>query len=320
MKARFLIPFCVSFFFLEAIQVPVTPSVSSLKEPWFTGPLLAPAALTIPPGEVNIEPYLYTFANIGNYDTHWHRQKVPTFWMNLFQAFLEFGINSWLDFQIYPSLIYNYTRGAGKWVVGDIPLGFDFQLYHKTADLLHLDHALLLQIREIIPIGKYQNLNLKKRKTDIGGGGSWQTQVGLIWGALMHLKGQHFLSFRTGVRYTLPAPTHVKNLNLYGGGAGTNGKVYPEQMIQFDTAIEINLTQNWAFAMDVYSDWLSKTRFKGKTAVLNTTPWSMQFSLAPALEYNWNSTIGIIFGSWFTIAGRNTPQFVSGIIAFNYYS
>ena len=57
--------------------------------------------------------------------------------------------------------------------------------------------------------------------------------------------------------------------------------------------------------------WAGKTRFKGKTLVPNTAPPAAQFSLAPAIEYNWSSDIGIIFGPWFTIAGRNAVQLVS---------
>ncbi len=50
------------------------------------------------------------------------------------------------------------------------------------------------------------------------------------------------------------------------------------------------------------------------------SPTSAQFSIAPAIEYNWNANIGIIFGSWFTLAGKNSTQFTSGVFAFNYYN
>lgn len=307
---------------LEAIQIPAHggfPSHPTIKPPWFTGPLLAPSALTVPPGHFNLEPYIFCIANTGHYDPHWHRVKTETFWNNYVQPELQVGLSSWLDFQFYPTLFYNYTKGAGKWAIGDIPLGLDIQLYKRIRPLDQWTTALKLGLKEIVPLGKYRNLNPKKKLTDIGGGGSWQTGFNLIWGNLFYIGNNRFITWRNSFLYTLPAPVHVKNLNAYGGGSGTNGTVYPAQSFQIDTAIEINLNQNWAFAMDFVGSWSGKTRFKGKTLVPNKSPSSAQFSLAPAIEYNWSANMGIIFGSWFTVAGRNDTQFVSGIFAFNYF-
>jgi hypothetical protein len=80
----------------------------------------------------------------------------------------------------------------------------------------------------------------------------------------------------------------------------------------------------------VISSWLQKSRYTGFAGVLTdgTTPavpaplgfdTSIQISLAPAIEYNFNQYFGIICGSWFSIFGRNAAIFRSGIIAFNYY-
>lgn len=323
MKKRFslsLVLFAVS---MNAIQIPVhhfatkTPGV---KAPWFTGPLLAPSGLTIPAGHYNIEPYVYATANTGQYTSNWKRVKTDTFWANIFQPSFQFGLNKWLDFQFNPTLSYNYKEGAAKWVIGDMPIGFDIQLFKRTASLTSWNTALKLALKETLPIGKYRNLNPKKLLTDVGGQGTWQTSVGLVWGNLFYLGGDTFLTWRTAWQYSLPAPVHVKNLNVYGGGPGTKGTVYPAQGFLFDTAIEINMNQNWAFAMDIVGNWLGKTRFKGDTSVKMTSPPSVQFSLAPALEYNWSANLGMIFGCWFTVAGRNSTQFTSGVLAINYYN
>ena len=291
----------------------------TVQSPWFTGPLLAPSALTIPPGHFNIEPYIYINANTGHYNSNWKRTKIETFWVNEFQPSLQFGLNNWLDFQFNPTLIYNYTKGAGKWVLGDMPIGFDFQLFHTSKIITQWNTAIKLALKLVVPLGKYQRLDPKKLLTDVGGQGSWQTGVGLIWGNVFYLGGNHFVTWRNSFLYQLPAPVHVKNLNAFGGGPGTNGTAYPAQNFQFDTAIEINLNRNWAFAMDILGSWYGKARFKGKTLFPMTAPPSVQFSLAPALEYNWSANIGIIFGSWFSVAGRNAVQFTSGVVAFNYY-
>ncbi|MGB7978023.1 MAG: hypothetical protein WCF19_02550 [Chlamydiales bacterium] len=292
----------------------------NISAPWFTGPLLAPSALTIPFGHYNIEPYIYGLANTGAYDGHWQPVKKENFWNNYFQTLLAFGVNNWADFQCNPTLFYNYSDSSAKWALGDMPIAFDFQLYHPTRTLTEWNVAVKLTLKETLPLGKYRNLDPKKRLTDVGGMGSWQTAASLVVGNMFYLGRSHFLTWRTSFQYTWPAPVYVKNLNVYGGEKGTRGTVYPAQNFQIDSAIEVNLTQHWAFAMDIVGAWSGKTRFKGKTAALNAAPPGAQFSLAPAIEYNFNANIGIIFGPWFTLGGRNAIEFASGVFAFNYYN
>lgn len=314
-------------FWLCADKVPyhdylhVEPNAPEVEAPWFTGPLLAPSGQTIPPGHWNFEPYVYVVANTGHYGHDWKSTQIDTFWNNYFQPSIQVGINSWLDFSFNPTLFYNYNskQGAAKWAFGDMPIAFDIQLYRYDGKVTDWIPAVKLTLKETLPLGKYQNLNPKKGGTDVGGLGSWQTSVVLVFGNLFYLGGTHFMTWRTALQYTLPAPVHVKNLNAYGGGRGTRGTVYPAQNVQIDTAIEVNLSRNWAFAMDFLGSWSGKTRFKGRATGPVKAPPSAQFSLAPALEYNWSAEIGLIFGAWFTIAGRNAPQFFDGVFAFNYY-
>lgn len=304
---------------LFAVQIPEEPSHPTIKTPWFTGPLLAPSPVTVPPGHINYEPYLYAIANIGRYRSNWHAQSHQTLWNFYTQQLLQVGINSWADFQITPTCYYNYTQGAGSWEIGDLPIGFDFQLYSNNPSLEKWRIVLGFTVKETIPIGKYKNLNPKKRGTDIGGEGSWQTTFIFNWGNLFYIGSDHFITWRNSLQYTIPSSVRVKNLNVYGGGPGTNGTATPGQSITFDTAVEITLTRNWVFAMDVLSTWTDKTGFKGQRTVPQTLKESWQFSLAPAIEYNWNPAIGIIIGSWFTVAGKNSTQFAGGVAAFNYY-
>ncbi|MCB1827280.1 MAG: hypothetical protein KDH94_02560 [Coxiellaceae bacterium] len=39
------------------------------------------------------------------------------------------------------------------------------------------------------------------------------------------------------------------------------------------------------------------------------------FSIAPAIEYNFNGNLGIIAGVWFGVDGRNTPEFASYVFS-----
>ena len=85
------------------------------------------------------------------------------------------------------------------------------------------------------------------------------------------------------------------------------------------TGAEYTATKNWALALDLNAVCAAKNRFKGKSTSKVGGPSSIQLSLAPAIEYNWSSQLGVIAGSWFTIAGRNSTRFTSVVGAFNYY-
>jgi hypothetical protein len=91
--------------------------------------------------------------------------------------------------------------------------------------------------------------------------------------------------------------------------------------------LEYSLTRNWVLATDVLNTYTNKTWFKGRPGVTASGEpagigmhSSNRISLAPAIEYNFSDLFGIIAGCWFTVAGRNSGDFVSGVIAFNWYT
>lgn len=295
--------------------------------PWLTGPLLAPSPLVVPGGHWNIEPYLYATANLGTYDENWRLQKnEEILWSNALQPVIQVGLTDWMDVQIYPTLYYNYTRGAGAWVFGDFPLQFDFQLYQTSVSSWAPN--VKFTIREIFPTGEYDELKLAKKQTDLGGGGSYVTSFAVAFGDIYHVRGFHFLSWRLSLQYSFPAPVQLKGLNAYGGGEGTDLRYFPAQSAQVDLGVEWTLSQNWAFACDAVLNWAKGDAYSGVLGVVPDAAApapigfgspSFQYSLAPALEYNWSENLGLIFGSWFTVAGKNALGFCSAIGAVNYY-
>ena len=47
------------------------------SEAWWTGPLVASPAMTLPRGEFYVEPYLYNSVPYGSFDTQGHLHAVP---------------------------------------------------------------------------------------------------------------------------------------------------------------------------------------------------------------------------------------------------
>ncbi len=301
------------------------PLPKDIPSPWFTGPLLAPSGHVIPPDHANIEPYVYCTVNTGKYDTHWNSFSTPNFYSGLFQLPIQIGLCPRLDFQFTPQVFYNETQGEHTVGFGDIPVGFDIQLLSDTATGWW--PAIRLSLKANIPLGSYQKLDPNKLGTDAIGAGSWIPAVALVFSRLFHIKDLHYINGRLAFNYSVPTPVHVRGFNTYGGGFGTAGTAYPGNNFSVDFGFEYSLTQRWVIASDFLYAHSNKDRFSGSPGTLSiggspasvTNGSSEQFSLAPALEYNWNANVGIIGGVWFTVAGRNVAQFASGIIALNIY-
>ncbi|MBS0615614.1 MAG: hypothetical protein JSR58_03560 [Verrucomicrobia bacterium] len=319
-----IIPAFLSLLSLSLIEaretvefVPSPPPEES--EPWFTGPLLTPSAQVVPYGHVNFEPYIYWTQTRNKFNSHWHSFSIPHGNQLLSQNFIQSGIYNKLELDLTPQFAYNKKQGQHMWRVLDMPFGLAYQLYADENNR-HVP-KLKLRMQATAPIGKYDRLDPEKNGTDIGGTGSWNPQFGLVFSELFYIKGAHYLSTRVFVNYVIPTPVHVRGISAYGGTHKTRGTVYPGNQLVVAAAMEYSFTQNWVYAMDLLYVHSNKTRFSGKkgSPIAPGGPSSENFSVAPAIEYNWSSDIGIIAGPWIVFAGRNTEQFISWVAAVNFY-
>lgn len=310
-------------------------------EPWFTGPLLTSSGHVIPVGYINIEPYIFATDTIGQYNTNWSRSSTPSFWTVNPLLSIQVGIAPRVDFEIAPQLLWNTTQGHSAVNVGDFPMGFAFQILEETET--DWWPAIKFTIAEQFPTGKYQHLDPHKQGTDATGTGAFVTAARLTFAKLYHIKKRRYFNTRYALTYSMPSRVHVKGFNTYGGSYNTNGYIYTGYSLTAGIGLEYSLTRNWVLALDIQNIYTNKTRFKGNPGRQERTdatitnpagglsgtvsnsdntlggPYSNQLSLAPAIEYNFSDSFGIIAGCWFTVAGRNTSQFVSGVIAFNWF-
>ena len=289
------------------------PSTIGAAFPWFTGPLLAPSPYTAPPKHFDTEPYLFLWSFTGNYNEDWKANSLPHFYTMLLLLPAWVGITSFLDFGIETQLLYQFTQGKRSTQFGDIPFGFGIQLLNT--ELGSLCPSMKMSLHARIPTGKFDNLNPSKLGTDGVGDGNWRPAACITLGQIFQLSNKHFFSPSLSFNYAVPTPLHVSNKNVYGGTKGTKGTVYPGNNFWYDLSLEYNFTQRWAFAIDITYEHWNKCRFSGKTPVIMTRPSAEQFTLAPAIEYNWSSSLGLIGGVWFTVAGRNSNRFITGTLA-----
>ncbi len=228
-----------------------------------------------------------------------------------------------MDFQITVQGYENWTEGKASTQFGDIYAGFDFQLFPVHADKWY--PGVKLGIVETLPTGKYQRLNPRKKFTDFGGMGSFETMIDLVFYQLYHLKKKHYLSASAAVTYTLSAPVDVHGFNFYGGGDGFRSRVFPGAVFEAIASFEYTFNQHWVFAIDNVYSHRNRTRYthvSGPDAAAGISDFyagsGENFSFAPAIEYNFSSRLGLIAGVWFSALGRNAYIFRNGIFSVYY--
>jgi hypothetical protein len=288
--------------------------------PYYAGPLLTPSPNIVPPGYFNLQPYLFWTNNYGRFDGSGHSHDIPNLHQFNPQVVFQFGIIDWMAGIVVAQGERNSQQGQWDANWGDTTFTLAFQLLPEGP----YRPALLFSIGETFPTGKYQRLNPRKLGTDVTGAGSYQTRFSFNLGKVVWWVTTHPMNVRLSLGYNLPSPATVHNLNAYGGTQGTHGKVHLGQGFQGDFGYEFSFTQKWVLALDVVYTYNAKNTFSGHRGRVNGTPavvggpFNDQLSLAPAIEYNPNENFGMLGGVWFTVWGRNSSNFVSGVFSVEY--
>jgi len=289
--------------------------------PWYAGPLLTPSAHNVPPGEYVIQPYLFVTDTHARFNGNRKSVNIPDLWTVNPLFLFQMGWFSWLDFTVTAQGIYNNQRGRDSFFWGDTTVEWGIPLLIETP----YRPAVRMTITETIPTGRYQKLNPAKNGIDATGGGAFFTNVSLNFSKVFWWVTTHPFAWRLSMNYAIPFRTHVKSFNAYGGGYGTRGKVRPGNKVAIDTSIELSFTQRWVLAIDFAYTYQNHSTFsgkKGRTAAGAVAPVggpsSDSFSCAPAIEYNPSDHMGFLAGVWFTVTGRNSGDFVSGILSMYY--
>ncbi|KTD23681.1 hypothetical protein E3983_06595 [Legionella israelensis] len=299
-------------------------SQASLSQngPWFTGPLLAPAGHIIPTGHTNVEIYGIHTENDGIFNRHGKLIHTPTNSSTILNPLLSHGLSDYVDIQISVPYTYNSNLGEHSNGFTDNSVILGFQLLEQKNSRWRPD--LRVSLNEILPAGKYDQLNPGRNGTDAKGLGSYQTSIGFHFQHLLPVFKTHYLRTRLSLNHIYASKVKIHGLSTYGGAVNTNGRIRPGNFSSIDLAGEFTLTQHWVAVMEGFAAYRQGTQFKGFRGTTATgMPASIghgtvQFiSLAPAIEYNFNANYGIIAGVWFDLKGKETVKFVSPMVAFN---
>lgn len=276
---------------------------TAMQSARWTGPMLASNAETLPKGHGYTEPYFFDVITGGN---HYPGSS----------GFYQYGLAEGFTVGLQPNFAIGTRSPNREFSVGDLKLLSQLRLTHFTPENRIPTVAIALQ--EAVPIGKHDRLGPNK---DGHGTGSFATEIGVNVQHYFLLENDRLLRARINVLKSFPHGADVEDRSVYRTGPGFRGHAEPGSKSTLIAAVEYSLTREWVLAFDIIRESTGKTRLKGRydggPLVEQTFPATRHIGFAPAIEYNWSDTTGILFGVWINPKGHNSPSSVIPAFAYS---
>jgi hypothetical protein len=291
----------------------------TLDDQWYTGSLLSPSGALPRAGILAFEPYLILTDQTGAFDPTGHSHVVNNAARALSSSTLfKYGLTDHLSIQVLPTIAYGWNRSSSSsgLKLGDLPA--ELQYRFLDADNSRLRPALTVFFGLDLPLGDYDRLH---RSLDGVGTGAWALRFGLL-SQSAYLVGGKPLRLRVYANARLPlAAVEVRDASVYDTNTGFQGLASPGIAASFGFSVEYGLTQRWVFAFDAVRDTQDGTRLHGhypQAADFGQSIGSSgDWTVAPAVEYNFSPRFGFIGGAALTTAGHSNRNLVEPQIALN---
>jgi hypothetical protein len=286
----------------------------SLDDAWWTGPIVTAGAATLPQGHALIEPYLFDVITRGRYDRDGNYRSTDTLHSFGSLTYMLYGVTDGFTAGVIPTFGFNEvangadSSGIG---VGDVTLQGQWRLSQFREGRRVPTSSLVLQ--HTLPTGKYDRLGT--RTSDGLGAGAHTTSLAVHSQYYLWMPNGRILRTRLNIAYAFSDSVDVADTSVYGTGEGFRGRADPGDTFSVYSAWEYSVTRNWVLALDLFYQHDASTRIRGTEHADSGSAW--RFGLAPAIEYNWTSRVGLIVGARWFAAGRNTGASVTPVAAIN---
>jgi hypothetical protein len=298
----------------------------SLDDAWWTGPLLAPSAGTLPRGHWLFEPYLFDVMTYGHFDRNGKLRPSGAAHEFGNQSYVEYGLVDGFTLGLIPRLGFHESsagQDSSGLAVGDVTLqgAYGLTRFQQGSWV----PATALVVGETFPTGKYDRLS---GQTDGAlGGGAYSTTVSLYSQTYFWMPNGRILRARLDLSYQVSQWASLQGESVYGTLNGFNGRAHPGPSFVGDLAFEYSVAQNWVLATDINWEHDGNTRVAGGYPVSITSGLPSYLAqdsgaadilyVAPAIEYNWNARMGVIAGARVAAGGRNATATATPVVAIN---
>lgn len=319
MKRIFLAALLPCLMPVQALAADERPTVN------FTGPLITPNAKNLPSGVVVIEPYLIYSSGNTFYDGNGRRQKTPASthqWQNLVPMFV--GITDRLQAQLTLGALRVASQGqrSGGARMTDTTARLQYMLMAPNADGTR--PAISVNYGHRFATGAYHRLDANPLNGV--GSGAEVDSLSLLTQHFIWLPNGRPLRWRAVAAFS-PSPSRVnlRGVSTYGTPADFRGHVRLGRSLGLTTSAEYSIDEHWVLALDLAYDreesaWLTGQQHlpSGKSeSIERRDPARSVYSIAPAVEYNFDGRYGIVAGVHYSLAGRHNGAFVKPMVAVN---
>src|SRR5262245_46300653 len=250
----------------QEIRPPECPSCQSLEEAWWTGPMLAPSAATLPRGHFLFEPYLYDVRVHGRYERDGSPESAPR--SNGFGSlvYILYGLTDRVGIGVIPTVGYTtVSAGAGSSGVGMADLTLQAQYRLTQFQPGRRLPTISVTVQETFPTGKYDRLG--ERQSDGFGRGSYITTLALYSQTYLWLANDRILRMRFNVSRSFASSVTVQDVSVYGTEEGFRGHAKPGGSWFLNASWEYSLTRSWVLALDATYGHDSSTRVVGDNVI-----------------------------------------------------
>jgi hypothetical protein len=286
----------------------------SLDDAWWTGPMLAPSAATLPRGHFLIEPYLFDVRSA-------HSNGFGSL------TYMNYGLADKLTVGMIPTAgfnVMNHGPSSSGIGLGDVTLQAQYRL--KKFNEGSWIPTTSIAVQETFPTGKYDRLG--GRRSDGMGSGAYTSTLSLYTQTYFWLPNGRILRVRFNVSRGFSGNVDVRDVSVYGTSAGFRGLARPGNSLFVDASWEYSVTRKWVLALDATYRHEGNTQVSGPNILDLGEPGASRirlnsgsseaFGFAPAIEYSWKPNLGMLLGTRIIAFGHNTPGTITPAVAINF--
>src|SRR5262245_56670041 len=194
----------------------------AMSDAWWTGPLLAASASSLPKGHVLIEPYVFDVVARGRFDAEGDRHSGSREHTVGSLTYMLYGITDRITAGMIPMFAFRHGTGASSSGigVGDLQLQAQYRLalFQEGSRM----PTLSVVVGETLPTGKYDRLG--DRPNDGIGGGAHTTTLSLYSQYYFWMPNGRVLRTRLDLSRAFSDSAHLEDVSVYGTDQGFRGR------------------------------------------------------------------------------------------------
>ncbi|MEX0180726.1 MULTISPECIES: hypothetical protein [unclassified Stenotrophomonas] len=289
----------------------------------FTGPLITPNPAGMPAGRWYVEPYLVRIDSSSSFDHNGDRQRSDErsgAWAMVVPIAYGFSERVTAQVNLSASRAESGNARSSGFRAGDTTARLQYLLQPPSAD--GTTPAVSVALVQRFSTGSHDRIT--GNPLDAQGDGTQRTVAALAVQQVVWLANDRPLRWRAQLSAgPSPSRTAISGGSVYGTDDGFQGHIARGSVLGLSVGAEYSFNERWVAVMEMAASRESGQRLTGFAPDVAGTPQridearpaSRNLTFAPAIEYHFSPSLGVIAGVEFTAAGRNTGRTVSPQVA-----